>query len=84
MEGKLDKLENEWLIRYVKNNYIVYYDLCDESKKWANKDNIAKILKKDDEIVFDLVTSGRFSKSQDMIVKEFCGKIRYFDPKNIK
>jgi hypothetical protein len=84
MLGHLIKQDSEWMVKYDNNGDIKLYPLCPESKKWANKDNIAKILKKDDEIVFDLVTSGRFSKSQDMIVKEFCGKIRYFDPKNIK
>ena len=32
------------------------------------------------EVVFDLITSGRFSKSQEMMVKEFSARIQYVEP----
>ena len=43
MEGKLDKLENEWLIRYVKNNYSLreaLYDRADKLKKLMLSKNL--------------------------------------------
>ena len=31
------------------------------------------------EVIFDLITSGRFSKSQEMMVKEFSARIQYVE-----
>ena len=87
MEGKLDKLENEWLIRYVKNNDIVYYDLCDESKKWANKDNIAKILNIDDQVdtdAMDIDDANIISENKNILMNVVSGFPNVFPVKPLE
>jgi hypothetical protein len=54
--------------------------LCDDSKKWYEKNKTKPFINDGMEVVFDLITSGRFSKSQEMVVKEFSARIKYIEP----
>ena len=80
MTGQLIKLNNELVVRYDKGHEVIYYNLCEDSKKWYKKNKTKPFINDGMGVIFDLITSGRFSKSQDMMVKEFSARIKYIEP----
>ena len=80
MTGQLVKLNDEWVVRYDKGHEAIHYSLCDDSKKWYEKNKTKPFINDGMEVIFDLITSGRFSKSQEMMVKEFSARIQYVEP----
>jgi len=80
MTGTLVKLNNEMVVRYDKGHDVVHYGLCPDSKKWYENNKTKPFITDGIDIIFDLITSGKFSESKDMVVKEFSARIKLIEP----
>jgi len=80
MKGQLVKLNNGLVVRYNKGHDVVHYELCPDSKKWYENNKTKPFITDGMEVIFDLITSGKFSESKDMVVREFSARIKLIEP----
>lgn len=75
MTGFLIQKDHLWFVKYHRNNEVIFYNICEESKKWTEKEEVKKFIHDDIEVQFNLVTKGFYDKITETQVKEFCAKI---------
>ena len=81
MDGTLKFLENKWFVKSLSENNDKLYPLWEESQEWIDRESTSKFIKEGIEVVYDVITTGEYSKEKQQIIKTNFAKIKtiYFE-----
>lgn len=81
MDGTLKFFENKWFVKSLSENNDKLYPIWEESQEWIDKESTAKFIKEGIEVVYDVITTGEYSKEKQQIIKTDFAKIKtiYFE-----
>ena len=74
-------LENKWFVKSLSENNDKLYPLWEESQEWIDRESTSKFIKEGIEVVYDVITTGEYSKEKQQIIKTNFAKIKtiYFE-----
>jgi hypothetical protein len=78
MEGKLVKIQNDWVVEKTSDKDTKLYPLCFESKKIINQleENEQKI--QNTEVIFSEIVTGEYCKNKEILIRNYFAKINEF------
>ena len=81
MDGTLKFFENQWVVKSLSETNDKLYPIWKESQEWINKPSTTKFIKEGIEVVYDVITTGEYSKEKQQIIKTNFAKIKtiYFE-----
>ena len=81
MDGTLNFFENKWFVKSLSENNDKLYPLWEESQEWIDRESTSKFIKEGIEVVYDVITTGEYSKEKQQIIKTNFAKIKtiYFE-----
>jgi hypothetical protein len=81
MDGTLKFFENKWFVKSLSENNDKLYPLWEESQEWIDRESTSKFIKEGIEVVYDVITTGEYSKEKQQIIKTNFAKIKtiYFE-----
>jgi len=75
MTGLLIKRNNQWVVKYDRGHEVLFYEICEQSKIWTQKESVLKFLHENVEVEFNLIVRGSYDRNKQEQVREFCAKI---------
>jgi len=81
MDGTLKFFENKWFVKSLSENNDKLYPIWEESQEWIDKESTAKFIKEGIEVVYDVITTGKYNEEKQQIIKTDFAKIKaiYFE-----
>jgi hypothetical protein len=81
MDGTLKFFENKWFVKSLSENINKLYPIWEESQEWIDRESTSKFIKEGIEVVYDVITTGEYSKEKQQIIKTDFAKIKtiYFE-----
>lgn len=81
MDGTLKFFENQWVVKSLSETNDKLYPLWEESQEWIDRESTSKFIKEGIEVVYDVITTGEYSKEKQQIIKTNFAKIKtiYFE-----
>ena len=79
MTGKILKKEDQWVVEYDNGSEVKTYNLCEETLNWVKKHSLDNVFENTKTVDFDIVVKGEHCPTKEMLIKNYCAKIRLID-----
>lgn len=79
MTGKILKKEDHFVVEYTDGKEVKEYVLCEETLRWIEEHSTIRILENTSTVVFEIVVKSEQCPTKEMLIKNYCAKIRLID-----
>jgi hypothetical protein len=79
MTGFIVTRENKFFVEHQDGKEVKQYELCEETLRWIEEQSTIQILKNTSTVEFEIVVKGEHCQTKNMLIKNYCAKIRLID-----
>jgi len=79
MTGFIVKKNEDFIVEYRDNKEVKQYGLCEETLRWLEEQSTINVLENTSTVDFEIVVKGEHCPTKNMLVKNYCAKIRLID-----
>jgi len=79
MTGFIVKKNEDFIVEHRDNKEVKQYVLCEETLRWLEEQSTIKVLENTSTVDFEIVVKGEHCPTKNMLVKNYCAKIRLID-----
>jgi len=79
MTGFIVKKNEDFIVEHRDNKEVKQYVLCEETLHWLEEQSTIKVLENTSTVDFEIVVKGEHCPTKNMLVKNYCAKIRLID-----